>query len=35
MTHALWVISDIEFDGDTLSHISPKVRSSSGKKDHF
>ena len=35
MTHALWVISDIEFDGDTLSHISPKVRSSSGKRNQL
>ena len=32
MTHVLWVISHVEFDGDTHFHIWPKVRSSLGQK---
>ena len=32
MTHVLWIIWNLEFDGDTHFHISPKVRSSSDQK---
>ena len=32
VTHVLWVIWDVEFDGDTQFYIGPKVRSSSGQK---
>ena len=32
VTHVLWVIWSVEFDGDTHFHIWPKVRSSSGQR---
>ena len=32
MTHVLWVIRDVELNGDIHFHIRPKVKSSSGQK---
>ena len=32
MTHVLWVLGNVEFDGGTHFHILPKARSNSGQK---